>query len=259
MKGNETRQPVWAQTGARCRFLALVLICWIGIPGWLFAGGGWNGEFVQRAAAAFNRAQARYRSQIDDPVAAWQFARACYDWADCATNKTQRATIAKEGIAACRQALVFTNSAPAHYYMAMDMGQLARSETLGALKLVREMEREFLTTASLDAGIDFAGPARGLGLLYRDAPGWPISIGNRSRARTYLERAVALAPDYPENLLNLAESEVKWGDRQGAEKELDALDALWPAAQKAFRGPAWEQSWADWTQRRAVLRQKLDD
>ena len=34
---------------------------------------------------------------MDNPETAWEFARACYDWADWATNKAQRAAIAKKG------------------------------------------------------------------------------------------------------------------------------------------------------------------
>jgi tetratricopeptide (TPR) repeat protein len=194
---------------------------------------------------------------MDNPVAGWEFGRACYDWADFATNKAQRAAIAHEGIAACQQSLVFTNSAFAHYYMAMNLGQLAQSETLGALKLVREMEHEFLATADMDPGVDFAGAARGLGLLYRDAPGWPMSIGNRAKARKYLESAATLAPNDPENILNLGESDLRWGNKTEATKELSALDALWPSAQKALTGPAWESSWDDWVKRRDTLREKL--
>ena len=65
----------------------------------------------------------------------------------------------------------------------MNLGQLARTELLGALKLVKEMEREFKTAADLDKQFDYAGPERCLGLLYRDAPGWPASIGSRRKAR----------------------------------------------------------------------------
>jgi hypothetical protein len=221
------------------------------------ADGGRDAIFAHRAEIAFSQAQARYQSQMDNPVTAWEFARTCYDWADWATNKVQRAAIAREGMAACHQSLVFTNSAAAHYYMAMNLGQLARSESLGALKVVRQMESEFLIVASLNSGVDFGGPERGLGLLYRDAPGWPLSIGNRSRSRKFLENAVKLAPDYPENVLNLAESELTWGEKAEAGKELAVLDALWPKAQKTLTGQAWEQSWDDWSKRRDILRQKL--
>jgi hypothetical protein len=236
---------------------ALAAACFFAMATGMPADGVRDAMFSHRAEIAFNQAQARYRSQMDNPVTAWEFARTCYDWADWASNKVQRAAIAREGMAACHQSLVFTNSAAAHYYMAMNMGQLARSESLGALKLVRQMESEFLTVADLNSAVDFGGPARGLGLLYRDAPGWPLSIGNRSRSRKFLENAVQLAPNYPENVLNLAESEWSWGEKTEAGKELTVLDALWPKAEKALAGQAWEQSWDDWSKRRAALRQKL--
>jgi tetratricopeptide (TPR) repeat protein len=216
-----------------------------------------NPVFAHRAETAFDQAKERYRSQMDNPAAAWDFARTCYDWADWATNKVQRAAIAREGIAACNQSLLFTNTATGHYYMAMNLGQLARNGGFGALKLVRQMEIEFIAAADLDPTADFGGPERGLGLLYRDAPGWPLSIGSRSRARKNLESALTLAPNYPENVLNLAETELNWGDKADARKELDELDDLWPIAQRDLTGQKWEQSWDDWTNRRDALREKL--
>lgn len=215
--------------------------------------------FAARAQAAFDRARARFQSDTNNPVAAWEFARTCYDWADCATNKSQRAAIASQGVAACRRALLFTNSAPCHYYLAMNYGQLAQAEMLHGLRLVREMEHEFKATAKLDRQFDFAGAERGLGLLYRDAPGWPISIGSRQKARHFLTEAATLAPQDPENILNLAESDLKWGDYAAAQKEAEALDALWPKAQTNFVGAAWEKSWDDWSRRRDALQAKLDN
>jgi hypothetical protein len=141
----------------------------------------------------------------------------------------------------------------------MNLGQLARTELLGALKLVNEMEREFKMAAALDAQFDFAGPERNLGLLYRDAPRWPVSIGSKSKARAFLEQAEKLAPDCPENNLNLAESFLQWHESDAAKKELDSLDLLWPKAQTNFTGEVWEQSWDDWTTRRADTRKKLEE
>jgi tetratricopeptide (TPR) repeat protein len=223
----------------------------------LLAGQGREKVFASRAEAAFDVAQIRFQSHPNDPVAAWEFGRASFDWADWATTKSQRGAIARDGIAACRHSLTLTNCAAAHYYLAMNLGQLARSELLGALKLVHEMEREFQTAADLDAKFDFAGPERSLGLLYRDAPARPMSIGNRQKAREFLESAAAIAPAYPENLLNLAESYLTWDDRAKAGKNLAALDALWPQAQKTLSGQAWEDSWDDWSKRRDALRQSL--
>src|SRR6185369_15132100 len=106
---------------------------------------------------------------------------------------------------------------------------------------------------------DFAGPTRSLGMLYRDAPGWPTSIGSKRKARSYIEQAVKIAPNFPENHMVLIESCLKWRDTDGAQKELEALDALWPDAQKSFTGEMWERDWADWTERRDAARKKLSD
>ena len=226
----------------------------------VFADEAQDKIFAARAEAEFHRAQIRFQSDTDNSTNVWQFARACYDFADFATNDTERAAIADQGIAACRQSLAHeTSSAPVHYYLAMDLGQLARTELLGALKLVREMEREFKTAADLDKLFDFAGPERNLGLLYRDAPGWPASIGSERKARNFLDQAEKLAPDYPENHLNFAESFLQWHESAAAKKELAALDSLWPEAQKEFTGEKWEQSWDDWTMRRAAARKKLEE
>lgn len=248
---SHARQPV--VTGFTAAFICLLFMA-VNI---LRADPATNAVFAARAERAFQQAQARYYADARNPTNAWQFARTCFDWADFAKTDDDRAAIAKQGIAACRQFITQnSNSAPAHYYLAMDLGQLARTELLGALRLVREMEREFKVAAALDEQFDYAGPARNLGLLYLQAPRIG-SIGDRHNARVFLEQAAKLAPDYPENRLNLAEAFLEWDDAGPARVQLDALDALWPKAQTQFTGDAWAESWADWTARRAAARQKL--
>ena len=138
----------------------------------------------------------------------------------------------------------------------MNLAQLAQTKSLGALKLVGQMEREFTLAGKLDKQFDFAGADRNLGLLYRDAPAIG-SIGSRSKARQHLERAVELAPKYPENRLNLAEAYLKWGDRDGARSQLKAVEELWPGARTNLVGAAWASSWADWQARLDKLKGKL--
>jgi tetratricopeptide (TPR) repeat protein len=216
-----------------------------------------NRAFAARAEKEFFRAQKEFTAHPGDAIVAWQFGRASFDHAEFATNETQRAALAQTGIAACRQSLAHApKSAPAHYYLAMNFGQLAEAEapSIAAYKLVKEIEHEFKAATELDEKFDFAGPPRCLGLLYRDAPGWPISIGSKHKAREFLDRAVVLAPDYPENQLNLAESHVRWHQPAEAEKALKKLDALWPAAQTNLVGDVWAKSWDDWAVRRAAVK-----
>ena len=134
-------------------------------------------------------------------------------WRSSPPTRPQRAALAEQGIAACRQAIAReSNSAPAHYYLGMNLGQLAQTKGLGALRLVNQMEREFTPGARAGRAVRLRGPDRNLGLLYRDAPAIG-SVGSRSKAREHLERAVELAPQYPENRLNLIEAYLKWGER----------------------------------------------
>jgi hypothetical protein len=253
MKSRANKPGRLSSALTRSLFCLLFLLA----AGRLLANEAQDRVFAGRAQTAFDQAQIRFQMHTNNPVAAWNFGRTCYDWADWAPSKSQRAAIARDGIAACRHSLDLTNCAAAHYYLGMNLGQLARCETFGALKLVHEMEREFKAASDLDAHFDFAGPERNLGMLYRDAPGRPMSIGNRHAARQFLESAAAIAPAYPGNILNLAESYQIWGDSTDAGKNLATLDVLWPHAQQTLSGAAWEEDWADWSTRRDALRQKL--
>jgi TPR repeat protein len=215
-----------------------------------------NHAFAVQAQQAFDLAQKNYLAETNSATAC-ALARTCFDLADFATNDTQRADPARRGIAVCREWLARDpKSAAGHYYLAMNLGELAQAEapSLAAYRLVHEVEREFKTAAKLDAHYDYAGPARNLGELYFQAPGWPFSVGSKRKAGEWLERAAALAPGYPENQLNLAEAELKWRQREAAGTTLTNLDALWPAAATNFTGAAWERSWLDWNARRAAAR-----
>lgn len=206
-----------------------------------------------RAERLYQAAAAAYERDPDNVTNVWQFCRATFDRAEFARDAAERAALAERGIAAARAALAHhTNVAALPYYLGMNLGQLARTKSLGALPLVREMESLFERARQLDEHFDEAGPDRNLGLLYLEAPGWPVSIGHRGRARQHLERALALAPDYPENHLNLLEARQRWG-----EKDLDAalrrLAELLPAARQRYTGEAWSAAWEDWERRwRAV-------
>src|SRR5439155_8251572 len=126
-------------------------------------------NFAQHGEKHFQVARKRFQTDTIEAEAAWQFGRSCFDWADFAKNDDQRESVAGEGIAACRQVIVRDpKSAPGHYYLAMNLGQLAQTKTLGALRIVDEMEREFKIARDLDAKFDYAGPDRALGLLYSE-------------------------------------------------------------------------------------------
>ena len=215
-------------------------------------------EFARKAEAAYNMAKAALDAHPDQPEAMWQFGRAAFDLAEFAGSDNRRAELAQQGIDSCRKLVSKKpDSAFGHYYLAMNLGQLARTKFLGALKLVGEMESEFKAALKLDPAIDSAGPDRNLGLLYFQAPGWPTSVGSKPKARQHFQAALKLAPDDPENHLNLIEAELKWNERSSAAQEFKAIEELWPEARKKLTGDAWAPSWVDWEKRKAALAEKL--
>jgi len=169
--------------GVFCLFLAMA--------GQGMAETGQTNTAVLEVKRNFQEMHQRFLTETNDAETAWHFARACYDMADLTQNNTEKAEFAAQGIAAAQLALSKdSNSAPAHYYLGMTLGELADTKhNLSALRMVREMEREFLAALALDKHFDHAGPDRNLGLLYWQAPSI-ASIGSPSKARKHVLMAV---------------------------------------------------------------------
>lgn len=210
------------------------------------------------ALSAYTEARQRYHSDTNQAEAAWQFARACFDWGDFSANDEQRAQRAHEGIAASRQAVALDPKlAAGHFYLAYNMGQLARTKLLGALALVRDMERELKSARELDENFDFAGPDRSLGQLYFEAPGWPTSIGDKAKARKHLQRAVELSGRYPDNRLLLMESWIDSREKQSLERDAKVYSEMLPGLRDELTGDRWAASWLDWDRRWKAIQEKL--
>lgn len=212
-----------------------------------------------QAQAWYEAARSNYFEGGLNTTSAWKFAEACFELAEHSTNDTQRASLAEEGIAAAEYAVQKNpRSAPGHFYLAMNKGQLARTRTLGALPLVKEMEESFLTSIRLDPRFNFASAHRSLGMLYLDAPGWPASIGSKSKARRHLEKAVELAPDYPTNHLELMRACLRWGDKSDLAKTISRYTRLLPSARQKLTGETWKNSWKNWDAEWSDLQSKLE-
>ncbi len=206
----------------------------------------------------FDAAQIRWRQESNNVEAAWMFGRAAFDWAEFATNDHQRSAVADLGIAACRRGLALdSNSAAVHYYLGLNLGQLARTKLLGALKLIDEMEEEWTAAIRLDPKFDYGGPHRSIAVLYRDAPGWPTSIGSDKKSRLHIEKALELAPDYPGNVLTWLETLADAGDKKTVRDKISETERFLEKAHATFNGDAWAWDWEDWNQRWKDLKRKI--
>jgi tetratricopeptide (TPR) repeat protein len=187
-----------------------------------------------------------------------RFARACFEWADYSDSARQREELALRGIEAARKSVALNPKlANGQYTLALNLGQLARTRTLTALKIVQEMETAFLKAIALDPHLDYSGPHRALGILYQDAPNWPVSIGNRKKAREHFDQAVKLHPDYPGNPLCLIEAFLKWNEADSATERLASTQRVLVNARKQLTGATWASSWYEWDQRWSTVTNRL--
>lgn len=213
---------------------------------------------AQFTLSAYANARDKFNRDTNNVDVAWQFARSCFDWAEYAKNDNERERIAREGIAASRQSIMLNPRLGAgHYYLAFNLGQLARTKLLGALSIVKEMERELKTARDLDEHFNFGGPDRTLGQLYFEAPGWPTSIGDKVKARRHFQRAVELNGRYPDNRLLLMEAWLDARERANVRREAGSFATLLPDLRREFAGETWEASWTDWDRRWKAIEGKV--
>jgi hypothetical protein len=97
-------------------------------------------------------------------------------------------------------------------------------------ELLKTMLDSLQNAEAADAAYDQAGPARVRALVLIRAPGWPLGPGDVEAGLIAARRAVSLRPEYPPNLLALAEALAKNGDSTGAKESYararDAAQAL---------------------------------
>jgi hypothetical protein len=98
------------------------------------------------------------------------------------------------------------------YGHAIALGLEARLHPIRANQLLTNMLESLASAEAADPKYDHAGPARVRALVLMRAPIWPLGPGDADAGLVAAQRAVALEPSFPPNLLALAEAFGKTGD-----------------------------------------------
>ncbi len=104
------------------------------------------------------------------------------------------------------------------YYDGVALGLKARAHPLQANETLKAMLEVLSRAEAADPSYDQAGPARVQAWVLVKAPAWPLGPGDPAAGLAAARRAVALSPDYPPNVLALAEALAKTGDAHGAQE-----------------------------------------
>ncbi len=102
-----------------------------------------------------------------------------------------------------------------HYLLAVAMGRVARVRgILQSLFMAKPMRDRLENAVKLDP--NHVDALRVLSMMYNEAPGWPLSIGNKQKALEYVERAYELNPEDVGVLVQLARMRKHFGKTEEA-------------------------------------------
>ena len=213
--------------------------------------------YSNRYHSIYLEAKRHWQMDTNRAEVASEYAHACFERGDYSANDKERAALAEEGIAASHRAIALDpKSAAARHYLGLNLGQLARTKLFSALGLLDDMEATWKKSIELDEKFRFAAAHRSLGLLYLDAPGWPLSLGSRARARQHLKTAVELGPEYPDNQLCWLEALLRWGEMKSVRSQLGTVEDILKTARAQFTGDAWSRDWLEWEDRWRKIKAK---
>ena len=131
------------------------------------------------------------------------------------TIRNQLAADALRDAQACLE--LAPQAAACLYYHAIALGLKARAHPLQANEALKSMLDALGAAETADPEYDQAGSARVKALVLVKAPAWPLGPGDAEAGLASARRAVALRPEYPPNVLALAEALAKTGDAHGAQ------------------------------------------
>jgi hypothetical protein len=102
------------------------------------------------------------------------------------------------------------------YGHAVALGLETKAHPTRAGELLNNMLKALTSAEAANPNYDQAGPARVRALVLIRAPRWPLGPGDPDEGLVAARRAVTLQPQYPPNLLALAEALARTGDANGA-------------------------------------------
>jgi len=162
--------------------------------------------------------------EMDNPEFLWKKARLHYWYGDnIAQNRDDKLESFERGLELLEKAEELDNqNADIFYWKASLTGM--RGQTRGILQslfMVNPMKEALEKTIELDP--DYASAYYVLGILYREVPGWPLSIGNDKKSVEYLEKALSFEPGNLEWKYELALSLIENNERERAQKILEEI------------------------------------
>jgi tetratricopeptide (TPR) repeat protein len=161
---------------------------------------------------------------------------------DLTSDSTVRAQLAADAAASAQACLDRAPDAGACLYSkAIALGLEAQAHPLHAGDTLKMMLDVLGRAEAADPDYDEAGPARVRALVLIKAPGWPLGPGDPDSGLAAARRAVSLRPEYPPNVLALADALAKTGDTRSAKETYLRAQSMIEAMPPSSDRDAWRR------------------
>lgn len=149
-----------------------------------------NSEPIKRSMSLF---EAILKSEPSNYDALWQLARAIIWYGDHSPEE-QKVEIFSKGMDMAKKAIEANpNGIEGHYWLGSNMGKYGEARGIfKSLEYITPILQEMETILKIDPNHYKAITV--LGILYRKAPPWPVSVGDFDKSEEFLRRAVQLNP-----------------------------------------------------------------
>src|SRR5260221_722675 len=201
--------------------------------------GRWSGGspvFTSRRRGANGRGAAADPSRPEGAIEAARVQIWLADHEPDAEGRQRAATLAVQAAQWCGR--IAPPSPGCDYWLGAGLGVQARERPSTGLSALPRITEAFKRAAAGDPSLDHSGPDRALALLYVRAPGWPAGPGDPDLGLEHARKAGDRDPDYPPNLLTLAEALALNGDGAGSrEANAPGLERARPLAAPTLTPP----------------------
>lgn len=169
--------------------------------------------------------------------------------ADLTTHRKEKsALVQKAGKLAEICAAEHPGEAGCYYYRAQATGLFYEIRIFGYQNGVRSMIKDWEKAKAIDPAFDHGGPDRMLGELFASLPkyfGTKDVRQDLGKAETHLKESVRIAPDYPTQRIDLAETLLKLKKGGEAAEALKSAQEILPQWTQDPYYPGWQETIAD--------------
>lgn len=154
--------------------------------------------------------------------ACWKISRSCKFLGDRLPND-DRVTVLEKGEKYARRAIeIKPDKVEGHFWLGVCLGRIGEERgVLNSLFLVGPIRDEMEKCLAIDPTYD--GAHHVLGVLFRKAPGWPLSSGDINKAEEHALLAVKYGPNRTLNHLGLAEVYIARDENKEAREQLNIV------------------------------------